>query len=72
METGDRVWRMPLFKTFGSKLKNDAADLNNIALGAGGGSAIAALFLKVRTRDWFKFESLAKGRYSLAEYVVGH
>jgi len=46
VETGDRVWRMPLFKTYGSRLKNDAADLNNIALGAGGGSAIAAAFLK--------------------------
>jgi len=46
VDTGDRVWRMPLFKTYGSKLKNDSADLNNIALGAGGGSAIAAAFLK--------------------------
>jgi aminopeptidase len=46
VETGDRVWRMPLFKTYGARLKNDAADLNNIALGAGGGSAVAALFLK--------------------------
>jgi len=46
VETGDRVWRMPLFKTYGSKLKTDSADLNNIALGAGGGSAIAAAFLK--------------------------
>jgi len=46
VETGDRVWRMPLFKTFGSKLKTESADLNNIAMGAGGGSAIAALFLK--------------------------
>jgi len=46
VETGDRVWRMPLFKTFGAKLKTDSADLNNIALGAGGGSAIAAAFLK--------------------------
>jgi aminopeptidase len=46
IETGDRVWRMPLWKTYGSKLKTESADLNNIALGAGGGSSIAAAFLK--------------------------
>jgi len=45
-ETGDRVWRMPLYKTFGSKLKMDSADLNNIAMGAGGGSAVAAAFFE--------------------------
>lgn len=49
VETGDRVWRMPLFKAF-TKMTTDSvlADLVNISKDAkwGGGTAIAAAFLK--------------------------
>jgi len=44
--TGDRVWRMPLWKTYADKMKNSPlADLNNISLTPGGGSCTAAGFL---------------------------
>ncbi|XP_076250651.1 cytosol aminopeptidase-like isoform X2 [Rhynchophorus ferrugineus] len=46
-ETGDRVWRMPLWKHYTKKLSENAAyDLNNISKGRGGGSCTAAAFLK--------------------------
>lgn len=49
IETGDRMWRMPLFKAYGRKMKTDTADLNNIAKpNSGAGSCVAAGFLKVQ------------------------
>ncbi|XP_057663773.1 cytosol aminopeptidase-like isoform X2 [Diorhabda carinulata] len=45
--TGDRVWRMPLWKHFTKQVaENTAYDLNNIGKGKGGGSCTAAAFLK--------------------------
>ena len=44
--SGDRVWRMPLWKTYNDKMKKSPlADLNNISLTPGGGSCTAAGFL---------------------------
>lgn len=46
IRTGDRVWRMPLWKTYANKMKNSPlADLNNISLTPGAGSCTAAGFL---------------------------
>ncbi|CAG9765203.1 unnamed protein product [Ceutorhynchus assimilis] len=46
-ETGDRVWRMPLWKSYTKKIaENPAYDLNNIGKGRGGGGCTAAAFLK--------------------------
>jgi len=46
VDTGDRVWRMPLWQTYKDKMKNSPlADLNNISLTPGGGSCTAAGFL---------------------------
>lgn len=48
-ETGDRVWRMPIFELYSKQMTDCAlADVNNI--GTGGrmaGSCTAAAFLKV-------------------------
>ncbi|CAG9856879.1 unnamed protein product [Phyllotreta striolata] len=46
--TGDRVWRMPLWKHYTKIMcEHDAYDLNNIGKGAkGGGSCTAAAFLR--------------------------
>lgn len=45
--TGDRVWRFPLWKIFTKQIASNAAyDLNNIGKGKGGGSCTAAAFLK--------------------------
>lgn len=47
MESGDRVWRLPLFKQYRNRLKCDYADINNIAPpNSGAGSCVAASFLK--------------------------
>jgi len=51
VKTGDRVWRMPVFKYYLSRMKTDYADLNNIAkAGSGGGACTAAAFLKEFTK----------------------
>ncbi|EFX68021.1 hypothetical protein DAPPUDRAFT_260731 [Daphnia pulex] len=44
--TGDRVWRMPLWKHFQSALESQLADLNNVGKTGAGGSCSAAAFLK--------------------------
>jgi len=44
--SGDRVWRMPLWKSYNDKMKKSPlADLNNISLTPGGGACTAAGFL---------------------------
>lgn len=46
-QTGDRVWRMPLWKHYTKKVtENPAYDVNNIGKGKGGGSCTAAAFLR--------------------------
>lgn len=47
VETGDRVWRMPLFKHYNENVTDyPGYDLNNIGKGKGGGSCTAAAFLR--------------------------
>lgn len=49
--TGDRVWRMPLWRHYTDKIKKSTlADLNNISLTPGGGSCTAAAFLREFTK----------------------
>lgn len=46
-ETGDRVWRMPLFSHYTNQMtEHEGYDLNNLGKGKGGGSCTAAAFLK--------------------------
>lgn len=54
-ETGDRMWRMPLFQLYNEKItKSPTADLNNIGPGRGGGACTAAAFLGefVENENW--------------------
>lgn len=44
-QTGERVWRMPLYDDYRDPLKSDIADLKNTG-GRFGGAIIAAMFLK--------------------------
>lgn len=45
--SGDRVWRMPLWKFYGKQMtENDGYDVNNVGKGKGGGSCTAAGFLR--------------------------
>ena len=45
MDTGDPLWRMPLWRPYRKELEGKCADLNNVAKGAFAGSIIAALYL---------------------------
>lgn len=55
-ETGDRVWRMPLYTHYSNQMtEHDAYDLNNLGKGKGAGSCTAAAFLREfvpKTTDW--------------------
>ena len=48
--TGDRLWRMPLFKEYDDLLKSATADVNNIGTSPYGGSITAAKFLQRFTK----------------------
>jgi len=54
-ETGDRVWRMPMYSVYTEKIsESPTADLNNIGPGRGGGACTAAAFLGefVENENW--------------------
>lgn len=53
-ETNEPCWRMPLVKSYSSKLKSKTADLRNISTTRGGGAITAALFLAefVKNENW--------------------
>ncbi|MBD3769840.1 MAG: leucyl aminopeptidase family protein [Rhodobacterales bacterium] len=69
-ESGDPVWRMPLWDPYMSELKSPIADLVNSGSGFGG-SITAALFLKqfVDAKSWAHFDVWAwrKGKYGRPE-----
>ena len=52
--SGDRLWRMPLFKEYGDLLKSPTADINNISASPYGGSITAAKFLQnfIKCKSW--------------------
>lgn len=52
--TGEKIWRMPLVDEYAEQMKSKIADLRNIGTSRGGGSIIAALFLRefVKTKNW--------------------
>ncbi len=66
-ETGDPVWRMPLWPGYEGGLKSPIADMKNLGDGPMGGSITAALFLKafVDAPSWAHFDIWAwrPGRY---------
>ncbi|KAL1122886.1 hypothetical protein AAG570_003212 [Ranatra chinensis] len=46
-ETGDRVWRLPLWKHFTSNIKSyDSVDVDNVGNGRGGDPCVGAAFLR--------------------------
>jgi leucyl aminopeptidase len=63
---GEKVWRMPLAQDYRSAIDSDVADVCQIASvpGVGGGSIIAALFLRefVGERRWAHLDIAGPGR----------
>lgn len=66
LETGDRVWQMPLIDDYVDSLESDIADINNTADKGdyNAGSVTAALFLEkfVGDRKWVHFDIAGTGR----------
>lgn len=58
--SGDRVWRMPLWKFYSKQMTENAAyDLNNVGKGKGGGACTAAAFLREfvpEKTDWLHLD----------------
>jgi len=50
-QTGEKIWRMPLFDEYKPLIKSDIADFKNIQTGKYGGAITAALFLAEFTND---------------------
>jgi len=46
MNSGDPLWRMPLWQPYREMLKSEVADINNMASGPEGGAITAALYLQ--------------------------
>jgi len=46
MNSGDPLWRMPLWQPYREMLKSEVADINNMANGPEGGAITAALYLQ--------------------------
>jgi len=44
--TGERLWRLPLYKEYSEDIKSDFADMNNVAAGRKAGTIIGGVFLK--------------------------
>ncbi|KAG7200871.1 hypothetical protein KM043_003234 [Ampulex compressa] len=78
-QSGDRVWRLPLWKHFTDEVtkKVKAADLNNIAKVKGGGSCTAAAFLQEfvgKNTPWLHLDIagvMGPGRNDLAYIPAG-
>jgi leucyl aminopeptidase len=61
-ETGDPVWRMPLWKPYEEMFASDVADFGNAAEGGFAGAVIAALFLAKFVPEglpWAHFDTFA-------------
>lgn len=50
-QTGERVWRLPLWKIYGDDLKSDVADIRNLSTRPMSGAIAAAKFLEFFTHD---------------------
>jgi leucyl aminopeptidase len=50
VETGEKVWRLPLFEEYGQQLKSDIADMKNSG-GRPAGTITAGMFLKKFAQD---------------------
>jgi leucyl aminopeptidase len=51
LESGEKLWRLPMADAYDRQIDSDAADMKNIAGDRGAGSAIGAVFLKRFVKD---------------------
>jgi leucyl aminopeptidase len=69
---GEPMWRMPLHDDYKEGLRSDVADLNNISSQRGGGSIVAALFMRDFTGGlpWIHLD-IAGTAFSEREWSLG-
>lgn len=70
--SGDRLWRLPLWKHFTEKVTREATtDLSNVGLGQGGSPCLAAAFLNefVESEDWAHLDTFGTGMMSAGEEI---
>jgi leucyl aminopeptidase len=73
-DSGEAVWRMPFVDDYAAALESSVADMANVAIDGGkafgGGSIIAALFLRefVGRRRWAHLDIAGVGRSEADEY----
>ncbi|TAL39094.1 MAG: leucyl aminopeptidase [Spirochaetes bacterium] len=67
-ETGDRLWRMPLYKEYNEDIKSDIADLSNVSSGRNAGTIIGGTFIKnfVKNTPWAHIDIAGTSWYSKA------
>ena len=69
---GEPMWRMPLHDDYKEGLRSDVADLNNVSSQRGGGSIVAALFMRDFTGGlpWIHLD-IAGTAFSEREWALG-
>ncbi len=50
-DTGERIWRMPLYKEYEDLIKSDIADVKNVGQGRNAGTIVGATFIKKFVKD---------------------
>ncbi|MDY6935280.1 MAG: leucyl aminopeptidase [Spirochaetota bacterium] len=65
-ETGDRAWRLPLYKEFDEEMKSDIADIKNISSNRNAGTIMGAVFLKsfIQKTYWAHIDIAGTAWYS--------
>ncbi len=65
-ETGERLWRMPLYREYQEDIKSDIADIRNVSSNRNAGTIIGATFLKnfVKSTPWAHLDIAGTAWYS--------
>jgi leucyl aminopeptidase len=65
-ETGDRVWRLPLYKEYDEDLKSDIADIKNVSTARNAGTILGGVFLKnfIKDTPWAHIDIAGTAWYS--------
>jgi leucyl aminopeptidase len=64
--TGDRVWRLPIYKEYEEDLKSDIADIKNVSATRNAGTILGGVFLKnfIKDTPWAHIDIAGTAWYS--------
>ncbi|MCU0821896.1 MAG: leucyl aminopeptidase [Spirochaetes bacterium] len=65
-KTGERVWRLPLYKEYDEDLKSDIADIKNVSATRNAGTILGGIFLKnfIKNTPWAHIDIAGTAWYS--------